>query len=48
MLRIVVRAEMSHQMGELLLRDLRARTAALEALDGPLPRGREQVSAFAH
>jgi glutamate decarboxylase len=47
-LRIVVRAEMSHQMGELLLHDLRARTAALEALDGPLPRGREQVSAFAH
>jgi glutamate decarboxylase len=47
-LRIVVRAEMSHEMGELLLRDLRARTAALEALDGPLPRGREQVSAFAH
>ena len=47
-LRIVVRAGMSHEMGELLLRDLRARTAALEALDGPLPRGREQVSAFAH
>ena len=38
-LRIVVRAGMSHEMGDLLLRDLRARTAALEALDGPLPHG---------
>jgi glutamate decarboxylase len=47
-LRIVVRAEMNHEMGELLLRDLRTRTAELEALECPLPRGREQVSAFAH
>jgi glutamate decarboxylase len=47
-LRIVVRAEMNHEMGELLLRDLRTRTAELEALDAPLPHGREQVSAFAH
>jgi glutamate decarboxylase len=47
-LRIVVRAGMSHEMGDLLMRDLRDRTAALEALDGPLPRGREQVAAFAH
>jgi glutamate decarboxylase len=47
-LRIVVRAGMSHEMGDLLLRDLRAHTAALEALDGPLPRSRPQVSAFAH
>ena len=47
-LRIVVRAGMSHEMGDLLLRDLRDRTARLEALDGPLPRGREQVAAFAH
>jgi glutamate decarboxylase len=47
-LRIVVRAEMNHEMGDLLLRDLRTRTVELEALDGPLPRGREQVSAFAH
>ena len=47
-LRIVVRAGMSHEMGDLLLRDLRAATAALEALRGPLPEGRKQVSAFAH
>ena len=47
-LRIVVRAGMSHEMGDLLLHDLRDRTARLEALDGPLPRGREQVAAFAH
>jgi glutamate decarboxylase len=47
-LRIVVRAGMSHEMGDLLLHDLRDRTAGLEALDGPLPRGREQVAAFAH
>jgi glutamate decarboxylase len=47
-LRIVVRAGMSHEMGDLLLRDLRDRTAGLEALDAPLPRGREQVAAFAH
>jgi glutamate decarboxylase len=47
-LRIVVRAGMSPDMGELLLRDLRALTAALEALRGPLPDGRRQVSAFAH
>jgi glutamate decarboxylase len=47
-LRIVVRSEMNHEMGDVLLRDLRTRTAELEALDGPLPRGRERVSAFAH
>jgi glutamate decarboxylase len=47
-LRIVVRAGMSHEMADLLLRDLRAHTAALEALDGPLPASRPQVSAFAH
>ena len=47
-LRIVVRAGMSHEMGDLLLRDLRDRTARLEALDGPLPQGREQAAAFAH
>jgi hypothetical protein len=39
---------MSHEMGDLLLRDLRDRTARLEALDGPLPQGREQAAAFAH
>ncbi|HXR14181.1 MAG TPA: glutamate decarboxylase [Solirubrobacteraceae bacterium] len=47
-LRIVIRAGMSQEMGELLLRDLRARTASLEALDGPLPKQRPQVAAFAH
>ena len=47
-LRIVVRAGMSQEMGDLLLRDLRTGTAALEALDAPLPHGRPQVSTFAH
>ena len=47
-LRIVVRAGMSQEMGDLLLRDLRTGTAALEALDAPLPDGRPQVSTFAH
>jgi len=47
-LRIVVRAGMSREMADLLLRDLRSRTALLEALDGPLPASRPQVSAFAH
>ncbi|MGD0385406.1 MAG: glutamate decarboxylase [Solirubrobacteraceae bacterium] len=47
-LRIVVRAGMSHEMADLLLRDLRAHTAALEALSAPLPASRPQVAAFAH
>jgi hypothetical protein len=47
-LRIVVRAGMSHEMGELLLRDLRSLTTGLESLRAPLPDGRPQVSAFAH
>ena len=47
-LRIVVRAGMSFEMADLLLRDLRARTAALEKLRAPLPPGRKQVSAFSH
>jgi glutamate decarboxylase len=47
-LRIVVRAGMSHEMADLLLRDLRTRTASLEALDGPLPASRPQIAAFAH
>jgi glutamate decarboxylase len=47
-LRIVIRAGMSQEMGDLLLRDLRSRTALLEALDGPLPKHRPQVAAFAH
>jgi glutamate decarboxylase len=47
-LRIVVRAGMSFDMADLLLADLRSRTAALEALDGPLPPSRERASAFRH
>src|SRR5665213_372808 len=40
-LRIVVRAGMNQEMGDLLLRDLRAHTAGLEALRAPLPDGRK-------
>jgi len=47
-LRIVIRAGMSQEMGDLLLRDLRSRTALLESLDAPLPKQRPQVAAFAH
>jgi glutamate decarboxylase len=46
-LRIVVRAGMSHDMADLLLRDLRDRTAFFESLDGPLPRP-AQTEAFSH
>ncbi|MGH2852052.1 MAG: glutamate decarboxylase [Solirubrobacteraceae bacterium] len=47
-LRIVVRAGMNHEMGDLLVRDLKSQTATLENLRAPLPAGRDQVSAFAH
>jgi glutamate decarboxylase len=47
-LRVVVRAGMNHEMGDLLVRDLRTQTAKLERLRAPLPPGRDQVSAFAH
>jgi glutamate decarboxylase len=47
-LRIVIRAGMSAEMGEMLLGDLRSRTAGLESIDSPLPKKRPQVSAFAH
>ena len=47
-LRIVVRAGMNQEMGDLLLRDLRAHSAALESLNAPLPDGRKQVSGFSH
>ena len=48
-LRIVVRAGMSLDMADLLLRDIREETAALEALDGPLPdRKGGPLKAFAH
>ena len=46
-LRIVVRAGMSFDMADLLLGDLRQRTALLASLDGPLPR-RAPDKAFAH
>jgi glutamate decarboxylase len=48
-LRVVVRAGMTYDMADLLLADLRHRTAALESLDRPLPpaaAGTKQV--FAH
>jgi glutamate decarboxylase len=48
-LRIVVRAGMSHDMADLLLDALREQTAYLESLSGPLPHGSgEQRKAFAH
>jgi glutamate decarboxylase len=48
-LRIVVRAGMTHDIADLLLDDLRHRTELLEALDGPLPRsGAPAEKAFAH
>jgi glutamate decarboxylase len=46
-LRIVVRAGMNHDMADLLLDDLRDRTAFFESLDAPLPRP-AQPDAFAH
>jgi glutamate decarboxylase len=48
-LRIVIRAGMTHDMAELLLEDLRHQTEFLESLDGPLPGvGPEERTAFAH
>jgi glutamate decarboxylase len=48
-LRIVVRSGMTYDMADRLLEDLRRRTADLEALDDPLPRGAtSQDQAFAH
>jgi glutamate decarboxylase len=48
-LRIVVRAGMSLDMADLLLRDIREETDALQALDGPLPsRKGGPLKAFAH
>ena len=46
-LRIVVRACMSHDMADSLLADLRERTAFFQSLDAPLPRP-EQPEAFSH
>jgi glutamate decarboxylase len=48
-LRVVVRAGMTMDMADLFLGDLRKQTAALEALDRPLPpRNIEEDSGFAH
>jgi glutamate decarboxylase len=50
-LRIVVRAGMSLDMGDLLLDDLREQTELLQSLDGPLPRPHAAAArrqAFAH
>jgi glutamate decarboxylase len=48
-LRVVVRAGMSHDMADLFLAALRKQTNALEALTGPLPqRPPEDVASFKH
>jgi len=48
-LRIVVRAGMTFEMADLLLDDLRLRTADLESLDAPIPSGATSTSrGFAH
>ena len=46
-LRIVVRAGMTHDMADLLLDHLREQTEFLESLDAPLPSERKR-GAFAH
>jgi glutamate decarboxylase len=48
-LRVVVRAGMSHDMADLFLNALRKQTASLEALQAPLPeRSLEEVAGFKH
>ncbi len=48
-LRIVIRAGLTHDMAELLLQHMRALTQDLEELDGPLPRGKHGPrEAFRH
>ena len=48
-LRVVVRAGMTHDMADLFLGDLRKQTDALEALDSPRPlRAPEDAEAFSH
>jgi len=47
-LRVVVRAGMTHEMADMMLRDLRTHTQGLESLDGPLPGNRPQAKAFSH
>jgi glutamate decarboxylase len=48
-LRVVVRAGMSHDMADLFLDGLRKQTASLESLKAPLPeRSKEEISTFKH
>jgi len=47
-LRIVVRAGMSHDMADMFLADLRDHTQRLEALQAPLPASNEDDASFAH
>ena len=48
-LRVVVRAGMTHDMADLFLAALRKQTAALEGLTSPLPgRPVEEISSFKH
>jgi glutamate decarboxylase len=48
-LRVVVRAGMTHDMADLFLADVRKETQSLEGLDAPLPRrGTEERQAFSH
>jgi glutamate decarboxylase len=48
-LRVVVRAGLTHDMADLFLADVRKATAALEALPGPLPTRRpDEVEGFKH
>ena len=48
-LRIVVRAGMTHEMAELLLEHLAEQTEFLQSLDGPMPAQRREVrQAFRH
>jgi glutamate decarboxylase len=48
-LRVVVRAGMTHDMADLFLADIRQQTESLEALDAPLPDRRpEEKQSFAH
>jgi glutamate decarboxylase len=47
-LRVVVRAGMTHDMADLFLDSVRKQTEALEALDRPLPRRTEGHKSFAH
>jgi glutamate decarboxylase len=47
-LRVVVRAGLTHDMADLFLKSLRQQTDVLEALDRPLPRPESDKAAFAH